>query len=50
MANDVQLQIQAEQEAQATVISYADWLVTTMNDALPEQLDRSITTSIGNIN
>ena len=36
MANDVQLQIQAEQEAQATVISYADWLVTTLNDALPQ--------------
>lgn len=36
MANDFQLQIQAEQEAQATVISYADWLVTTMNDALPQ--------------
>ena len=36
MANDIQLQIQAEQEAQATVISYADWLVTTMNDALPQ--------------
>ena len=36
MANDVQLQIQAEQEAQATVISYADWQVTTMNDALPQ--------------
>ena len=35
MANDIQLQIQAEQEAQATVISYADWLVTTVNDALP---------------
>ena len=36
MANDVQLQIQAEQEAKATVIAYADWLVTTMNDALPQ--------------
>ena len=36
MGNDVQLQIQAEQEAQATVIAYADWLVTTMNDALPQ--------------
>ena len=36
MANYVQLQIQAEQEAQATVISYADWLVTTMNEALPQ--------------
>ena len=36
MANDVQLQIRAEQEAQAAVIAYADWLVTTMNDALPQ--------------
>ena len=36
MSNDVQLQTQAEQEAQATVISYADWQVTTMNDALPQ--------------
>ena len=36
MANYVQLQIRAEQEAQATVISYADWLVTTMNEALPQ--------------
>ena len=36
MSNDFQLQIHAGQEAQATVIAYADWLVTTINDALPQ--------------
>ena len=36
MANDSQLQIQASHQAQATVIAYADWLVTTINDVLPQ--------------
>ena len=36
MSNDFQLQIHAGQEAQATVTAYADWLVTTINDALPQ--------------
>lgn len=32
----LQLQMQAGQEAKATVIAYADWLETTINDALPQ--------------
>ena len=37
MLNDFQPQIEAGHEATATVIAYADWLVTTINDALPQE-------------
>ena len=40
MANEVQPHILIAHQARATVIAYADWLVTTMktmNDALPQE-------------
>ena len=35
MSNDFQPQIEAGHQAQETVKLYANWLVTTINDALP---------------
>ena len=37
MANDFRPQIEAGHEAKVTVIAYADWLVSTINDALPQE-------------
>ena len=37
MANDFQTQIKAGHEAKVTVIAYADWLVSTIDDALPQE-------------
>lgn len=37
MANKVQPYILVAHQARATVIAYADWLLTTMNDALPQE-------------
>jgi len=37
MANDFPPQIEAGHEAKVTVIAYADWLVSTINDALPQE-------------
>ena len=36
MSNDFQPQIEAGHQAQETVKAYANWLVTTINDALPQ--------------
>jgi len=36
MSNDLQPQIEAGHQAQETVKLYANWLVTTINDALPQ--------------
>lgn len=49
MANEVQPQILVGHQALAIVIAYADWLVTTMNDALPtRELGRSLTIPFSN--
>ena len=37
MANDFQPQTEAGHEAKVTVIAYANWLVSTINDALPQE-------------
>ena len=37
MAADFQPQIEAGHQATTTVIKYADWLVTTINEAIPQE-------------
>ena len=37
MAADFQPQIEAGHQARTTVIKYADWLVTTINEAIPQE-------------
>ena len=36
MSNDCEPQIEAGHQTQETVKAYANWLVTTINDALPQ--------------
>jgi len=37
MANDFRTQTEAGHQAKVTVIAYVDWLVSTINDAHPQE-------------